>query len=132
MESLIKLKLTEQAKESNKSQLVMETFIDSCIKLDASIFEPLIDEDQLFQDLDKYSFLQSLKNLFDSLKTKNIANTELKLAKCQGCQRGHITHEFYANGHFQFAYILFKEKDVLIDIFRCNFSTNELLKPFPF
>jgi hypothetical protein len=110
----------------------METFIESCLKLDASILEPLIDEYQLFQDLDKFSFLQSLKNLFDALKKKNIANTYLKLAKCQGCQRGHITYEFYAKGHFQFAYILFMENDFLIDIFRCTFSTNEKLDFYPF
>ena len=65
MENLIKLKMTEQAQAENKSLVVMNTFVEACLNLDASIFEPLIEEDQLFQDLDKYRFLQSMKNIFE-------------------------------------------------------------------
>lgn len=132
MKNVIKLKLTTQAKELRKSKHVMDTFIKSCIHLDASIFEPLIEEGQLFQDLDKYRFLHSMKHLFDLMKVQKIEKVDLKLAKCRGCQRGHITHEFHAHGHFKFAYILYIEDDELVDIFRCNFSTNECFKPFPF
>jgi hypothetical protein len=78
MQEVIKLKLTEQAKAKNQSQVIMDTFIEACMQLDASIFEPLIDEDQLFQDLDKYLFLHSLKQLFDSVKAKELYDMELK------------------------------------------------------
>ena len=132
MQDLVKLKLTEKAKKEEKSKLIMETFINACIDLDASIFEPLIDEDQLFQDMDKYRFLHSMKFLFDYMKAQEIPKLELKLANCKGCQRGHITHEFHYKGHFKFAYILQMEDEVLVDIFRCNYSTNEPFKPFPY
>jgi len=121
MEEVIKLKLTEQAKETNQSQLVMDTFIEACIKLDASLFEPLIDEDQMFQDRDKYRFLQSIKDVFDSIKAKQITQVELNLSTCNGCEMGHVSHEFYSNGEFQFAYILMMKDGVLFDIFRCNY-----------
>lgn len=132
MESTIKLKLTEQAKTKNKSQLIIDKFIKACINLDVSIFEPLIEENQLFQDLDKYRFLQSMKDLFDFMKIQEIQKMELKLAKCQGCQCGHVTHEFHAEGYLKFAYILLMEEDKLIDIFRCNFSSSEEFNSFPF
>jgi hypothetical protein len=122
MQEVIKLKLTEQAKAKNQSQVIMDTFIEACMQLDASIFEPLIDEDQLFQDLDKYLFLHSLKQLFDSVKAKELYDMELKLATCKGCEFGHVSHEFYSWGEFEFAFILSMKKGVLVDIFRCHYS----------
>ena len=125
MENLIKLKLADEAKNASKSKRVMDTFIESCKQLDASIFEPLIDEDQMFQDQDKNRFLTELKLRFDSYKARGIEQMELKLATCDGCHKGHITHEFHADGMFQFAYILQMKGDILVDIFRCNKSTND-------
>ena len=76
MENLIKLKMTEQAQAENKSQVVTNTFVEACLNLDTSIFEPLIEEDQLFQDLDKYRFLQTMKNIFDYMKAQKIKKME--------------------------------------------------------
>lgn len=132
MEDIIKLKLTERAQELKRSEKVMDTFIESCIRLDASIFEPLIEEDQLFQDLDKYRFLHSMKQLFDYMKDQDFDKMELKIGSCQGCHMGHVTHEFYAEGLFEFAYIMYLENGVLKDIFRCNFSTRERFNFYPF
>lgn len=64
LNDLIKLK----AKPESDSAYIKETFLKACQKLDASIFEPLIDEDEYFEELDKYRFLQSMKSQFDYLK----------------------------------------------------------------
>ena len=34
-----------------------------------SLFEPLIDEDVYFEDLEKYRFLEELKNVFNEVKS---------------------------------------------------------------
>lgn len=72
---LIKLKVKENASKGGKSMFIKETFLKSCRELDPSIFEPLIDEEQYFQDLDKYRFLQSLKTAFEKIKQKGINKT---------------------------------------------------------
>jgi hypothetical protein len=69
---LIKLKTKQETSTIDQSQLIKETFLKACKNLDASIFEPLIDEDQYFEDLDKYRFLNSMKSQFDYLKSIGI------------------------------------------------------------
>ena len=62
---LIKLKVKEVAAKGDTAKRIIDSFIESCIKLDASIIEPLILEEQYFDDLDKYRFLAFLKGQFD-------------------------------------------------------------------
>src|SRR5690606_27758679 len=64
IDELIKLKV----KSESNSQYIKETFLKACKNLDASMFEPLIDEDQYFENLNKYKFLLSMKEQFDYLK----------------------------------------------------------------
>ena len=71
MQEVIKLKLSQKAIEQNYSKEIAGKFIESCLKLDASIFEPLIEEDEYFQDLDKYRFLDSMKKVFQPFKVFN-------------------------------------------------------------
>ena len=61
--------------EDQEGHKIKNRFIRSCLELDASIFEPLIKEDQYFQDLDKYRFLASLKEEFSSWKTTKEVNS---------------------------------------------------------
>ena len=68
---LIKLKI----KTKSNSVLIKETFLKACQNLNASLFEELIDEEQYFQELDKYRFLDSMKTQFDYLITKGIKST---------------------------------------------------------
>ena len=102
---------------------IKNKFIKSCELLDASIFEPLIDEDHFFQDLDKYRFLQSLKNEFDTWKQKGFTKTVLIESTCSGCHLGHKAYQFHTNNLTPaFAYIIHEEKCKIIDIFMCNQS----------
>ena len=78
---------------------------------------------QYFQDLDKYRFLTSLKEEFNSCREKGFVKTYLVEGKCNGCHFGHRTYQFYTNELTPaFSYILHEEKNKIIDIFMCNLS----------
>lgn len=118
---LIKLKI----KEDSNSHFIKETFLKACQSLDASIFEPLILEDQYFEDLDKYRFLQSMKTQFDYLKGNKVKEVQLVLGTCKMCFTGERIYEFYVEpkkGKPAFAYNIQEVNGEIKDIFRCNYS----------
>jgi len=121
---VIKLRVKGKASKGQKSRLIKETFLMSCKELDASIFEPLIDEEQYFQDLDKYRFLQSLKTAFEKVKAKEINQTIMLKGTCDLCHIGHTTYQFYSNNleRPEFTYLILEEKNTIKDIFVCNSS----------
>lgn len=127
---LIKLKLTEQAKEKGQGRIIHEKFIEACTHLDASIIEPFIDEDQIFEDVDKYRFLDSLKQNLDLAKEAGAEMTTLRNGKCHGCELGHPTAEFYSGDKFQFSYIIkYDSSGSLEDIFQCVLTTGFVGEP---
>ncbi len=122
---LIKLKVKKQSSQGANSLHIKETFIKACEQLDASIFEPLVEDDQYFQDLDKYRFLQSMKSQFDYLKGTGIKRVELVMGICKMCFKGDNVYEFYIEpkkGKPAFAYNIQEENGKIKDIFRCNYS----------
>jgi hypothetical protein len=120
---LIKLKVKKEASTGSVANFIESKFIECCEKLDASIFEPLIAEEQYFQELDKYRFLQSVKDEFDRLKLLGIFKTIMIDGKCNGCHLGHKAVQFYGKRHIpEFSYIIHKENGEIEDIFMCNLS----------
>lgn len=118
----IKLRTTLNARSQDQTRMIMEKFIEACCKLDASIFEPFIEEDQMFEDLDKYRFLQLMKDRIDSCVRVGIKQLTAKRSVCMGCQRGHTTYEFYDGDQIRFAYVFLFDDAQLTDIFKCNHS----------
>lgn len=59
-EELIKLKVKKEVSFGYYANTIRDVFIESCLRLDTSIFEPLINENQYFHELDKSRFLASL------------------------------------------------------------------------
>jgi len=49
---VIKLQVKKEASTGNKAHSITAKFIEACLALDASIFEPMIEENQYFEDLD--------------------------------------------------------------------------------
>lgn len=101
METLTHLKTsTSFIKKENKthSQLVLDKFIQSCLHLDASIFEPHMNEDDVFEDREKYTFLAELKDLFDysQLKTDYNFTVSISNEKCMRCEPGKPVLNFEA------------------------------------
>jgi hypothetical protein len=119
------MKLTSKGTLSDD---VKSKFIESCQKLDASIFEPFIDEDQHFQNLDKYRFLQSLKDEFDRVKGMGVKSTILIEGICEKCYKGHKTFQFYGKNVIpEFSYIIHKKDGDVSDILMCNSSSGALV-----
>jgi len=119
----IKLTLKPEASSGTISEIIISNFVRACEQLDASLFEPFIDDDQYFQDLDKYRFLQAMKDEFEIAKNRGAAKMKLKMGTCMGCTSGHPTHEFWdQEGKFMFAYIVEREGEIVKDIFVCNMS----------
>lgn len=122
---LIKLKTKPEFILKGNSQFIKETFLKACENLDSSIFEPLIKEDQYFQELDKYRFLQSMKEQFDYLRDNGIEHVEMTIGTCKMCYTGEKVFEFYIELNKDkpvFAYNIQVESGKIKDIFRCNFS----------
>jgi hypothetical protein len=115
------MKLTSKGELSNE---VIFKFIESYQKLNASIFEPLIDEEEYFQNLDKYRFLQSLKEEFDRVKKMEILSTTLIKGKCEGCYKGQESYQFYGKNVLpEFSYVIHKKDGDVVDILMCNSSS---------
>lgn len=121
---LIKLKVKRDASIGENALKIKNTFIGACELLDASIFEPLIEEEQYFQDLDKYRFLQSLKDEFDSWREKGFTKTTMIQGSCEGCHCGDKVYQFYTNKLTPaFAYIIHEKNNEIEDVFMCNLSS---------
>jgi len=122
----------QQEAKTDHSKLIIEAFVESCKALDASIFEPYMDEENVFEDKDKYLFLASMKGLFDSYKDKKalFLNVDVEDDTCKGCQYGKPIKLFSVKGRGrmiftgQFAYRINVEKGILKDIYRCNLFCN--------
>ncbi|MCL5246523.1 hypothetical protein M4I21_11925 [Cellulophaga sp. 20_2_10] len=124
MSELIKLKIKSEATTGESAQKIISHFIKACLSLDCSILEPLIDENQYFEDLDKYRFLASVKQQFDWAIARGATDITMKQGKCGMCVLGHSTYEFYGNRTKpEFAYIINTSKNGIQDIFLCNLSS---------
>jgi hypothetical protein len=120
----IQLKLTKRSVERKLGATVLEHFIKACQSLNASVFEPYIEEDQVFEDVDKYRFLQLMKEQFERCEVVGITKLQVKEGKCMGCQRGKTTYEFFDGPQMRFAYVvLYSDKEVS-DIFQCQHSSS--------
>jgi len=122
----------QQVAQTDHSKLIIDAFVESCKALDASIFESFMDEENIFESKDKYLFLASMKELFDSFKDRKAVfiNVNVEDGICKGCQYGKHIKLFSVKGwgrvifKSQFAYRVDVEKGILKDIFRCNLYSN--------
>lgn len=132
MSELIQVKTKEKfAKTADikQSKLVIDKFIQSCLSLDAGIFEPFIQEDEVFQEQTKYEFLAEIKKTFDLTRKRanHSFNVELSYDVCRACFIGHTVHVFTtynANGEMieGNGFIIQEIDDILIDISRCYYK----------
>jgi len=127
MQSEIRIKVkTRLSSDGTGSNIIISKFHEACEKLDASIFEPFIKEDDVFEDVGKWEFLEKLKDLFEFSKLD--LGVEL-LAR----QKGHCTHchpdaevTEYADpltGKVHFAYFFEIQEGQLTDVYSCAASS---------
>ena len=119
------MKTTFKARLTND---VKSKFIEACQRLDTSIFEPYMKEEQCFQNLDKFRFLQSMKDEFDRVKGKGIKSMVQINGTCKGCYVGHESYQFFGKKVTpEFSYVILRSNEGGVkDIHRCNASSDEL------
>ena len=108
----------QQKAQPGHSQTIIEAFIASCKALDASVFEPFMGEENVFEDKNKYLFLASLKTLFDRYKSIEHLCSDVYLhdGTCAGCQYGKAVKLFSVilSGRMifkdKFAYVIEKKE----------------------
>ncbi len=116
-----------EREDFSQSKKVIEKFIESCLQLDISIFEPYMDEDDVFEDKEKYMFLGDLKRSFDNIR--NLAESDFNITiedrKCNGCSLGKMVKHFEvfnnkANSYIgSFGFLIDVENGILKNIYRC-------------
>lgn len=131
MADIIQVKTQKGFIEQNDilySAKVIAKFIESCIALDASIFEPYIQEDDLFEDVSKYEFLAKLQNTFSITRRLSHNHFKVELSKdvCRACFIGHEVHVFttYNSDNKmveQNGYVIQEVDGKLLDISRCMY-----------
>lgn len=115
--------------EAPYSASLQSAFIAACLQLNSSIVAPFIGDDEIFQDMEKADFIKSLDELF-SKRRKTVGEnftSWYKITTCNGCKqgKGRAVHHFEFFQHNRkvpfsdFAYIIWEEDAVVIDIFRC-------------
>ena len=116
-----------RAKKNSKQSLTLEDrFIECCLTLNASAFEPYMSEDDVFENKDKYLFLSELKRLFQPYhsNTKAYAVRKEEIS-CLGCSYGKRVVRFIVSSVsekmdvFEFGFVIYIDKEILKDIYRC-------------
>lgn len=117
----LKFKKGLTAKETD---YIRKQFLKACVQLDASIFEPLINEDIYFKDLYKNRFLDSLKEKFYWTKKRGAKELNIQKGVCTICTRGEKVYEFInREKKVEFAYNIRISDANMGEIFLCNLST---------
>ena len=133
MNEVIKLKINKETVTVEKSKEILNAFLEACINLDPSIFEPYMEEEDVFQCLDKWLFMDAFKKVLSGAKPHAIDGEVLEIREgtCKGCQRGKLAYEFYnSKGKYCFAYIIKEENEQVEDIFQCNMNSGSLADLF--
>src|SRR5256885_1085146 len=112
----------------SQSKKVINKFIESCLWLDISIFEPYMHEDDVFEDKEKYKFLADLKRSFDNVRNLTKSDFEITIEdrKCNGCSLGKMVKHFKvvnnktSNYIGSFGFLIDEENGLLKNIYRCN------------
>ncbi|MDQ6763813.1 MAG: hypothetical protein M3015_14460 [Bacteroidota bacterium] len=116
-----------EREDFSQSKKVIDKFIESSLQLDISIFEPYMDEDDVFEDKEKYMFLADLKRSFDNIR--NLAESDFNITiedrKCNGCSSGKMVKHFEVfnkktNSYIgSFGFLIDVENGILKNIYRC-------------
>jgi len=116
-----------EREDFNQSKKVIDKFIESCLQLDISIFEPYMHEDDVFEDKEKYGLLADLKRSFDNIRNLTQCNFKITIEdrKCNGCSLGKTVKHFEVfnnkpNSYVgSFGFLIDVENGMLKNIYRC-------------
>ena len=116
----------QRENDVNKSQLIIHKLIESCIALDISIFEPFMNEEDIFEDKEKYDFLPEIRDYFHEVRKVTSSNfvVTCRNSVCEGCIKNKPVKHFqvFDSNNIQkreFAFAIQIEDGILKDIYRC-------------
>ena len=121
-----KIELTSE--KNVNADTVVSHFFNACTKLEISIFEPYMQETDLFEDLSKAEFLSKYQRRFHSIK-KQVGkdySVERSQTVCTGCSTGKAVELFkYYSSHSKsqvvnLAFMIYFQNGNLIDIYECH------------
>ncbi|KXN99115.1 hypothetical protein LS48_08600 [Aequorivita aquimaris] len=101
--------------------------------LDYHLLNEVLDDDCLYQDMRKTSFILEQKKIFDSLRKKGDTQMFLSTNICTGCLCGKPLFVLTGNNSgFKHALYFEFTGDVITDIFRCSEQSDWLdwMEPF--
>ncbi len=111
----------------------LEKILDAYKTLDYHLLNEVLDEDCLYQDMRKTSFILEQKKIFDSLRKKGDTHMLLSTNICTGCLKNSPLFVLTGN-HSGWKHGLYFEftGDVVTDIFRCSGQSDwlEWMEPF--
>jgi hypothetical protein len=119
------LTTTPAYRKKQESSVILEKFIEALTNLDISVFEPYVQEEHVFEDLEKYEFLELMKSRIDRAREEGVKRFTMVESTCHGCQLGHKTYEFHHQNRSRFAFVVLFEKGEVSEIFRCTFSNGK-------
>ena len=99
----------------------LQEILDAYQNLDYHLLNEVLDDDCLYQDMRKTSFILEQKKIFDSLRKKGDTKMLLSTNICTGCLKNSPLFVFIGN-HSGWKHGLYFEftGDVVTDIFRCS------------
>lgn len=117
---------TRLSSDLKGTHLIISKFHEACERLDPSIFEPFIREDDIFVDEGKYEFLYTLKERFDEIRTYyGLERLTRQPGKCMHCHPGAELTEYFDpdSGTVVAAYFFEIAEGQLTGIFECHASS---------
>src|SRR5690554_3265769 len=117
--------------ETLKSNLMQ--ILNAYQKMDYHLLNELLEEDCLYEDMRKTSFVFYQKKIFDALRKKGDTQMLLSTNICTGCLCSAPVFVLTGN-HFGMRLALYFEftGNVITDIFRCSEQSDSLMGYVPF
>ena len=144
MQTELRIKVkTRLSSDGTGSNIIISKFHEACEKLDASIFEPFIKEDDVFEDVGKWEFLKNLKETFELVQLDlGIPALSRQMGHCTHCHPEAAVTEYAdpLTGKIHFAYFFEVKEGQLTDVYSCvassgwcaqNREVAQLMKDWP-
>ena len=125
--------LIDKIAQTEKIKSKLMEILNAYQKLDYHLLNDLLDDDCLYEDMRKTSFVLYQKRIFDSLRKKGDTHMLLSTNICTGCLCSEPVFVFTGN-HSGFKHALYFEftTEVITDIFRCSEQSDWLDWMMPF
>ena len=119
------IQLVQQLAQNEAVKSNLLKIINAYQELDYHLLNDFLDEDCLYQDMRKTSFILKQKRIFDALKKRGDTQLLLSTDICSGCLCSAPIFVFTGNqSGFKYALYFEFKGDTITDIFRCGLNSS--------